>query len=163
MGVTKKSHNAGNQNPSVETQTIQHLGTYHISLKELCHRVFWEEELNFSKPSFQIRFNLFHPQPSLFLFALESPLCCFSLVSLHFNHNLGHRWNDSKYRDVAPLRGQTYKATHRLQYVDNQSHCLIRIISYVFLSTPRFRGVYNHYWPVGTCARAFQVSASLLP
>ena len=30
------------------------------------------------KLSFPVHFNLFHPQPSLFLYALESPLWCFS-------------------------------------------------------------------------------------
>ena len=55
-------------------------------------------------------FNVLHPQLSLFLFALESPLWCFSSlanhhfkVSQHFSRNLGRRRNDSKYRDVAPL------------------------------------------------------------
>ena len=57
-----------------------------------------------------MRFNLRHPQPSLFLFVLESPLWCFSSLAnhyfkvlQHFNRNLGHQRNEIKYRDVAPL------------------------------------------------------------
>ena len=73
-------------------------------------RVFWKSWLNYSKSSFPIRFNLLHRQPFLFHFVSESHLWCFSslanhyfYVSQHFNRNLGHRRNDSKYRDVAPL------------------------------------------------------------
>ena len=73
--------------------------------------VYFEKKwLYFSKSLFPIRFNLRHPQPSLFLFTLESPLWCFSSLVSHyfwasqnFNRNLGRRRNDSKYRDVAPL------------------------------------------------------------
>ena len=40
--------------------------------------------LNFSKSSFSICFNLLHPQPSLFLFALESPLWYSSSSANHY-------------------------------------------------------------------------------
>ena len=42
------------------------------------------KELNFLKSSFPIRFNLPHPQSSLFLFALESQLWCFSSLANHY-------------------------------------------------------------------------------
>ena len=53
------------------------LGAYshlRLSLKELRHR-------DFSKSSFSVRLNLLHPQPSLFVFALESILCFFSSLA----------------------------------------------------------------------------------
>ena len=47
--------------------------------------VYFEKNgLNFSKSSFSIRFNLLHPQPPSFLFALESPLWCFSSLANHY-------------------------------------------------------------------------------
>ena len=47
--------------------------------------VYFEKRwLNFSKSSFPILFNLLHPQPSLFLFALESSLWYFSSLANHY-------------------------------------------------------------------------------
>ena len=83
-------------------------------LKELrrrsCIKIFKTNWLNFSKSSFSIRFNPLHPQLSLFLFALEWSLWCFSSLANHYFKvsstwtaiYLGHQRNDSKYRDVAP-------------------------------------------------------------
>ena len=55
---------------------------------ENCKHVltFPKNRLKFSKSSFPIRFNLLHPQPSLFFFALESPLWCFSSLANMANH-----------------------------------------------------------------------------
>ena len=54
-------------------------------------RVFWKKKtkhwqkcLNFSKSLFPNRFNLLHPQPSLFLSVLESPLWYFSSLANHY-------------------------------------------------------------------------------
>ena len=47
-------------------------------------REFWKNWLNFWKSSSPIRFNLPHAQPSLFLFALESPIWCFTSLPNHF-------------------------------------------------------------------------------
>ena len=83
-----------------------------MRLKELRYRscILKKNWLNFSKSLFRIRFNLRHPQPSLFLCALESSLWCFSSlenvyfqVSQQFYRNLGRQRNDSKYREVARL------------------------------------------------------------
>ena len=45
---------------------------------------FEKNKLNFSKSSFQIRFNLLHAHPSLFHFALESTLWRFSSLANHY-------------------------------------------------------------------------------
>ena len=59
---------------------------------------------------FAIRLNLIHPQPSLFLFGLLSPLWCFStLINYYFGaffqfeSDFILRRNDLKCRDIAPL------------------------------------------------------------
>ena len=69
-------------------------------------------------------FNMFQYSPSSFLFALQSTLWCFSSsanhyfqVSQHFNRNLGHWKNDSKYRDVAPLSFLTFVTREMLRMI----------------------------------------------
>ena len=67
--------------------------------------------LNFSSSSLVISVNLRHPAPSLFLLGLLSPLWCFSIlrsyyfvVSFNLKVILHGVHNDSKCRDVAPLK-----------------------------------------------------------
>ena len=57
-----------------------------LILKELRHQSCFLKKnwLNFSKSSFPIRLNLLHPQPSLFLIALESTFWCFSSLANHY-------------------------------------------------------------------------------
>ena len=55
-----------------------------ISRSYVTVSVYKKKLLNFSKSSFPIRFNLLHPHPSSFLFALETPLWCFSSSANHY-------------------------------------------------------------------------------
>ena len=61
--------------------------------------------LKSSSSSFRIRVNLRHPDPSLFLLGLLSPLWCFSILRNYYFVVviLDGVKNDSKCRDVAPL------------------------------------------------------------
>ena len=57
------------------------------TLKELGHHLciyLKKNWLNFSKSLFPVHFNPLYPQPSLFLFALESTFWCFSSLSNHY-------------------------------------------------------------------------------
>ena len=55
----------------------------HTSRSSVTLCVTWKNCLNFSKSTFPVCFNL-HPQPSLFLFALESLFQCFSSLENHY-------------------------------------------------------------------------------
>ena len=69
----------------------------------------WNNWPIFSSSPFAVRFNLLHPQPSLFLFGLLLPLVFFYLSKLlfwgflQFEGDFTLRKNDLKYCDIAPL------------------------------------------------------------